>query len=81
MRDTASNSNQIPIITVVYEPGRDPNGNFTWTAGVGRSYVSFFNRAAYEHLSRNQRRRIHAILQSPPPFYRPKANSAAALRF
>jgi hypothetical protein len=49
---------KIPIVTVTYEPPRDKNGNFTYDAGIARSYVSFFNQTAYEALSRQQQHRL-----------------------
>ncbi len=68
MRNHASASSQAEIVTIVYEPVRDRNGNFTNEAGAG--HVAFFNQAAWEHLSRQQKRAVHKLL-SAPPFDRP----------
>jgi hypothetical protein len=64
-------SGQIPIVTIVYDPVRDKYGNLTNEVGAG--HVAFFNRAAWEHLSRKQKRQIEALLDIPP-YNRPKQN-------
>jgi len=71
MRNHSSASSQTEIVTIAYEPARDKNGNFTNEVGAG--HVVFFNQAAWEHLSRQQKRKIHKLL-SAPPFDRPEQN-------